>query len=131
MNEKSVLIVEDDNDLRDAYVMILESEGFDTYAAENGQVALDLLNQKGDPGIIFLDLRMPVMDGIEFLKEYNAPSHTDTEVIVFSNYDAKNEIDKAYELGAQRYVLKARAAPKELIRIVKTVLTDDSGEEEE
>jgi CheY-like chemotaxis protein len=122
MDKKTVLIVEDDNDLRDAYVMILESEGIKTKAAENGQVALDLIAAEGDPGVIFLDLRMPVMDGIEFLKAYEAPKHEDTEVVVFSNYDAKNEIDVAYELGAQRYVLKARAAPKELIRIVRTIL---------
>lgn len=122
MNEKTVLIVEDDNDLRDAYVMILQSEGIDTQSAENGQVALDKINSLGNPGVIFLDLRMPVMDGLEFLRQYDAPEHPDTVVVVFSNYDAKNEIDMAYELGAQRYVLKARAAPKELIRIVRTIL---------
>ncbi len=123
MNDKSVLIVEDDNDLRDAYVMILKSEGIDTWSAENGQVALQMIEEHGDPGVIFLDLRMPVMNGIEFLEKYDAPSHTETEIVVFSNYDAKNEIDTAYELGAQRYVLKARAAPKELIRIVRTILS--------
>jgi CheY-like chemotaxis protein len=122
MNSKTVLIVEDDNDLRDAYVMILESEGVDVQCAENGLKALELIKKEGDPGIIFLDLRMPVMDGIEFLKLYDAPSHENTEIVVFSNYDAKKEIDEAYELGAQRYVLKARAAPKELIRIVNTIL---------
>ena len=123
MNKNSVLIVEDDNDLREAYIMILQSEGIDVYAAENGKKALDILHEKGDPGIIFLDLRMPVMDGLEFLKVYDAPAHEGTEVVVFSNYDAKNEIDAAYDLGAQRYVLKARAAPKELIRIVRTILS--------
>jgi CheY-like chemotaxis protein len=123
MNKNSVLIVEDDTDLREAYMMILQSEGIDVHAAQNGKEALDILEKKGDPGIIFLDLRMPVMDGLEFLKVYNAPAHESTEVVVFSNYDAKNEIDAAYELGAQRYVLKARAAPKELIRIVRTILS--------
>jgi CheY-like chemotaxis protein len=122
MNKNSVLIVEDDSDLRDAYVMILQSEGIDAHAAANGKVALEYVKANGDPGIIFLDLRMPVMDGIEFLKEYHADQHPDTEIVVFSNYDAKNEIDAAYDLGAQRYVLKARAAPKELIRIVRTIL---------
>lgn len=122
MNKNTVLIVEDDRDLREAYLMILQSEGITTFAAENGQVALDLIKEQGDPGVIFLDLRMPVMDGIEFLEQYNAPSHPNTEIVVFSNYDAKNEIDKAYDLGAERYVLKARAAPKELIRIVRTIL---------
>lgn len=123
MNKKSVLIVEDDVDLRDAYVLILQSEGIDTVSAENGQVALDIIKAKGDPGVIFLDLRMPVMNGIEFLRAYNPPTHPDTEIVVFSNYDAKNEIDQAYALGAHRYVLKARAAPKELIRIVRTILS--------
>lgn len=122
MDKNSVLIVEDDRDLREAYLMILKSEGIDAYAAENGQEALDVISEHGHPGVIFLDLRMPVMDGIEFLEQYNAPNHPDTEIVVFSNYDAKNEIDKAYELGAERYVLKARAAPKELIRIVNTIL---------
>lgn len=123
MNKNTVLIVEDDKDLREAYVMILESEGIDVRAAENGADALEQIENHGNPGIIFLDLRMPVMDGLEFLKKYNAPQHEATEVVVFSNYDAKNEIDAAYELGAQRYVLKARAAPKELIRIVRTILS--------
>lgn len=123
MDRHSVLIVEDDNDLRDAYVMILESEGYPVFSAKNGEDALSIIKEKGQPGLIFLDLRMPVMDGIEFLKRYEAEKHPDTEIVVFSNYDAKNEIDTAYELGAKRYVLKARAAPKELVRIVKTVLS--------
>lgn len=123
MNNKSVVIVEDDADLRDAYVMILQSEGIDTRAAANGEAALELLNKEGDPGVIFLDLRMPVMNGIEFLEAYKPEEHPETEIVVFSNYDAKNEIDQAYALGAHRYVLKARAAPKELIRIVRTILS--------
>lgn len=123
MDKNSVLIVEDDIDLREAYVMILRSEGIDAYAAEDGSVALEMIKAQGDPGIIFLDLRMPTMDGIAFLKEYSGTTHPYTEVVVFSNYDAKNEIDQAYELGAHRYVLKARAAPKELIRIVRTILS--------
>jgi two-component system, OmpR family, alkaline phosphatase synthesis response regulator PhoP len=122
MKKITILIVEDDRDLREAYVLILESEGFDVKSAENGLEALTLIEKEGDPAIIFLDLRMPVMDGIEFLEKYEASKHPDTEIVVFSNYDAKNEIDKAYELGAERYVLKVRAAPKELIRIVKTIM---------
>lgn len=123
MKKNSVLIVEDDADLREAYVMILQSEGLDVYSAENGQSALALLEEQGDPGVIFLDLRMPVMSGIEFLESYKPHDHPSTEIVVFSNYDAKNEIDHAYVLGAHRYVLKARAAPKELIRIVRTILS--------
>lgn len=121
-----ILIVEDDVDLNSAYNMILSSVGYQVVSAHNGQEALEEVEKNGNPRIMFLDLRMPVMDGIEFLEKYNAPEHKDTTIIVFSNYDAQKEVDRAYELGAHRYVLKARAAPKELIRIVEDTLADDA-----
>lgn len=121
-----ILIVEDDADLNNAYQMILSSAGYDVSVAFNGKEALDEISKNGDPRILFLDLRMPIMDGIAFLKQYNAPDHNETTIIVFSNYDAQKEVDEAYELGAERYVLKARAAPKELIRIVKDILAEDA-----
>jgi DNA-binding NarL/FixJ family response regulator len=46
------------------------------------------------------------------------------KIIIFSNYDLQKEIDEAYDLGAQRYVLKAWASPKELIKIVKDTLSE-------
>ena len=116
-----ILIVEDDIDLNNAYEMILTASGYTVSTAYNGAEALEVVEKDGDPDIIFLDLRMPVMDGIEFLKRYKAPTHETTSIIVFSNYDAKKEVDEAYDLGADRYVLKARAAPKELIKIVEDI----------
>ena len=123
-NKVRILIVEDDIDLNGAYNMILSSAGYDVTSVFNGKEALNHLKEHGDPRIMFLDLRMPTMDGIDFLKAYDAPKHNDTTIIVFSNYDAQKEVDQAYDLGAHRYVLKARAAPKELIRIVKNTLSE-------
>lgn len=118
-----LLIVEDDVDLNKAYQMILSTKGYEVSSVYDGKQALDFIEKNGDPDIIFLDLRMPVLDGIGFLKEFDAPSHSST-VVVFSNYDAQREVDEAYELGADRYVLKARAAPKELVRIVEDIAED-------
>lgn len=120
--QPKILIVEDDVDLNGAYNTILSSAGYDVTSAFNGEEALKSIEENGDPQIMFLDLRMPVMDGIEFLQQYDAPKHEDTTIIVFSNYDAQKEVDKAYELGAHRYVLKARASPRELIRITQDTL---------
>jgi len=120
----SILIVEDDSDLNSAYQMILSSAGYKVSQAENGREALDVVEKSGDPDVILLDLRMPILDGIGFLKKYDAPSHPNTTIVVFSNYDAQKEVDQAYQLGAHRYVLKARAAPKELLRIVGDVLDE-------
>jgi CheY-like chemotaxis protein len=62
-----VLIVEDDKDIRRNLKSLLESEGYVVEVAENGQVALDLLNTAVDlPSVIILDLMMPVMDGFQF-----------------------------------------------------------------
>ena len=117
----NILIVEDDVDLNGAYEMILTSSGYSVSTAFNSAEALDVIKREGEFDIIFLDLRMPVLEGFEFLIHSDAPSHDDTTIIVFSNYDAKKEVDEAYELGADRYVLKARAAPKELIKIVDDI----------
>jgi CheY-like chemotaxis protein len=122
--QAKILVVEDDVDLNDAYRMILSSAGHDVLVAYSGKEALEVIEKKGDPAVMLLDLRMPVMDGIEFLKRYDAPAHKQTTVVVFSNYDAQSEVDEAYSLGAERYVLKARAAPKELLRIVENILNE-------
>lgn len=119
--QKNILVVEDDIMLNDAYKMILDSAGHHTRTAHSGDEALKLIDEE-EPDIIFLDLRMPVMDGIEFLKKYEPKKyHPNVKIIVFSNYDMQQEVDEAYELGAERYVLKAWASPKELLKLVEDI----------
>jgi len=118
-NKPVILIIEDDIALNDAYVTILGTQYANVHTAFNGEEALHVAAQH-TPDIIFLDLRMPVMDGIGFLKKYDLKKNNPgVHVVVFSNYDMQAEVDKAYELGAERYVLKAWASPKELLKIVK------------
>lgn len=117
-----ILVVEDDASLNDAYKTILSAAGYNTRTAFNGKEALELV-AKDEPDIIFLDLRMPVLDGIGFLRAYKPKDdHPNVKIIVFSNYDMQQEVDEAYELGAERYVLKAWASPKELVKIVKDTM---------
>lgn len=64
---KPVLIVEDDFEIRSTLCDVLSSEGYKVLGAENGRVALDLLNKTEKlPGLIIVDLMMPIMDGYEF-----------------------------------------------------------------
>ena len=125
----NILIVEDDEDLNKAYQMIIASAGHEVASALDGKQALEQLRDGLKPDIIFLDLRMPVMDGIAFLKEYK-PDEDGATVVVFSNYDAQDEVDQAFELGAHRYVLKARAAPKELLRIISDIANESDSRSE-
>lgn len=121
-SKKSILIVEDEPELADAYFSLLSQVGYNVAVAHNGKEALEKA-ETHQPELILLDLRMPVMDGVEFLEKYDLKNeHPKVKVIVFSNYDMQDEIDDAYRLGADRYVLKAWASPKELLQIVKNTL---------
>ena len=124
-SQSSILVVEDDQALNDAYKAILSSVGYNVETSFNGQEALDLLaGGSFVPDVILLDLRMPVLDGVGFLREYKPKQHPETTVVVFSNYDSHKDIDEAYELGVDRYVLKARAAPKDLLHLIEGILTE-------
>ncbi len=118
MTKKKILIVEDEQVLNEAYELILKKEGYDVNVAYDGEQALEMLKEFS-PDLILLDLRMPKVSGIEFLTKYELPKkHPEVKVIVFSNLDTEKEIDQAYSLGAHKYMLKAWASPKELVKLV-------------
>lgn len=71
LHPKPILVVEDDITIRETLKELLTTEGYDVEVAEHGKVALDKLNRMQDPpGVILLDITMPVMDGITFLNEF-------------------------------------------------------------
>jgi CheY-like chemotaxis protein len=63
---RSVLVIDDDSDVRAALCELLEIEGYEATGAEDGQAALERLNAGARPGLILLDLMMPRMNGREF-----------------------------------------------------------------
>ena len=86
--ECPVLIVEDDEDLRDMMAQMLSIEGYPTATAANGREALDYLHHTAKPNVILLDLMMPVMDGWEFRRLQKAdPELAPVPVIVLSALD--------------------------------------------
>ena len=86
---KKILVVDDEKSIRECISDLLEFEGYSVIAVRNGQEALDYLKSltsENFPGIIMLDLMMPVMDGLTFLKEIKG-KHTefyDIPVVVIS-----------------------------------------------
>ena len=83
-----VLIVEDDEDLRDMMAQMLTIEGFEAATVANGREALDYLHATGKPNVILLDLMMPVMDGWEFRRRQKAdPELAPVPVIILSALD--------------------------------------------
>lgn len=122
---KKILIVEDEVILLDAYELVLKQQGYNVKTALDGQYALETV-QEFEPDLILLDLRMPRVNGVEFLRQYKpADQHSEVKIIVFSNLDADKEIQEAYDLGAHKYILKAWASPNELIKMVRAILEED------
>lgn len=96
----TILIVEDDAALNDAYSMILTSaKKYEVRRAFDGKEALANIAENGDPDVILLDLRMPVLDGLGFLREYHPTEHPDATIVVFSNYDAHKELTRHTHLA--------------------------------
>jgi CheY-like chemotaxis protein len=69
VDDETVLVVDDDPDIRETLSELLDANGYEVLEAENGQIALDVLKSTPRfPCVVLLDLSMPVLDGREFLK---------------------------------------------------------------
>jgi CheY-like chemotaxis protein len=80
-----ILVVDDDDDIRDSLSWLLEEEGYRVSAAANGRDALALLARIPLPDVALVDLRMPVMDGIELIERLRAdPAYVGLRIIAFS-----------------------------------------------
>lgn len=118
-----VLIVEDDPQLNLTYDILLRKVGHEAGHAFNGVEALEQL-KTFKPELILLDIRMPKMDGIEFLRQAQLPkNHPDIKVILFSNMDQSDEIEDAMKLGVHKSVLKSSVAPSQLAALVEEMLS--------
>src|SRR5437762_9420754 len=80
----TILVVEDDTENRTAMVKVLEGAEYKVLETDNGQQALDILNEE-NIDIIVTDLRLPVMDGVELLKRAKAVDQ-ETEVIMITGH---------------------------------------------
>jgi len=72
LKRPQLLLVEDDRGVRDAIEDYLEEEGYSVLSANDGEQALSLLEGLSDPCLVVLDVRMPVMDGVEFMRQVRA-----------------------------------------------------------
>ena len=101
-----IVIVDDHLIVREGIRLILETQdGYEVIGeAENGQQALGLL-EKMTPDVILLDLNMPILDGLNFLKKFNSLGK-DIPVIVLTTYNENHLLLEAVELGVASYLLK-------------------------
>jgi len=126
MQNKKILIIEDDNVLREMLTEKLTQHGYNTSVAGDGIVGMDKIkNEK--PDLILLDILMPKKTGMEVLEELHVDDVLKTiPVIVISNSGQPVEIQRARELGAKEFLIKAAFSPSEILEKVKQVLQQET-----
>jgi two-component system response regulator RegX3 len=114
----SVLVVEDEQSLREPLVYILEREGFEVFEAADGPAALVEWKERR-PDLILLDLLLPGMSGVDVCREIR--NHSTVPIIMVTAKDS--EVDKVVglEIGADDYVVKPYST-RELLARIKAVL---------
>lgn len=119
IDNKYVLVVEDDPFYSKIYKTKLVKEKIDSQVVSNGDEALEAV-KKLRPGLILLDLIMPGKDGFETLSELKADSvMKDVPVIVLSNLSQEEDIKRVMDLGAVEYLIKANVSIQEVVGKVK------------
>lgn len=122
-SKESVLIVEDDEFLREVLAQKLRGEGFDVWCSIDAIEALELMKEK-KPKIILLDLILPGMDGFEMLGQLKKiPDLQDVPVIVLSNLGQKEDVDRALSAGAADYMIKANFTPADIVARIRKVIS--------
>lgn len=118
-NMKTILFIEDESALQKTVGEILKQEGYEVASALNGEIGLRLAQEK-KPDLILLDLVLPKMHGFDVLKKLKERDETkDIPVIVLTNLEGMDDIDKAIELGAKSYLVKAQYTLEELTEKIK------------
>lgn len=89
-NMKSILVIDDDEAIREVLKISLEMEGYPVMTAANGSDALKILSSAPDQGLILLDLMMPVMNGWEFIDEFQKiDKYASIPIILISAYSER------------------------------------------
>ncbi len=118
-----VLVVDDEGIVLESCRKVLESEGFEVIPVNSVDEALFAIG-KEHPGLLLIDLKMPVHDGIYLMKELKNRM-IDTPVIVMSGYSTGETIQEADAMGACRFLPKP-FTPDELLENVHQVLKGDN-----
>ncbi len=124
-DEIRVLFVEDDPTVAQMYRLKLELDGYQVIMAKDGEEGLRLANEV-DPDIVFLDIRLPKVDGFAVLEGLRAYDRTkNVPVVILSNYGEQELVERGLKLGALEYLIKSQTTPANLSRGVENWLREE------
>jgi CheY-like chemotaxis protein len=117
-----VLVVEDDNNLREIFEMRLQAEGYDTLSAEDGEKALDIATRE-KPDLLIADIMMPKLSGFEMLENLRAvPGDYHPKVIIMTALGQDEDQARGQKLGVVKYLVKSQVTLEDFVRVVREVM---------
>ncbi len=121
---KKILFIEDESALQKTFGEILRQEGCEMISALDGETGLRLAETE-KPDLILLDLILPKVHGFDVLKQLKENKTTkEIPVIVLTNLEKMGDIERAIELGAKTYLVKANYSLEEVIGKIKSALEE-------
>ena len=121
MDQKKILIADDNENIRDALTYLLEDEGYDLLLAKDGADTLRKVRERR-PDILFLDIMMPEMNGYDVCRTIkNDPQLKSTYIIMLTAKGQVAEQERGKEVGADEYIVKP-FSPMEILAKVKQIL---------
>ena len=117
-----ILIVEDEQTLHKSLEEFLGSEGYEIVGAYDGEKAIEL-SKSENPDLILLDIILPKKDGYEVLDELKKDEKTkDIPVILLTNLESPENIQKAFDKGATTYLVKSDYRLEDIVAKIKETL---------
>lgn len=117
-----ILLVEDDNNLREIYGARLIAEGHQIVSAKDGEEAL-AISVKEKPDLVIADIMMPKISGFDMLDILrNAPETKNAKVIMLTALSQPEDEARANKLGADRYLVKSQVTLEDVVKVVRDVL---------
>lgn len=114
-----VLIIDDEKGVLKMYGELLQANGIEVISAIDGQTGIELAREQ-KPNVILLDIIMPRYNGLDVLKDMKAdPEIKNIPVFLLTNLPAESSGEKATELGAAGYLVKAQYEPKMLLDVIR------------
>jgi len=119
---KTILFIEDESALQKTFDDLLRQEGYEMISALDGEIGLRLAKLK-KPDLILLDLILPKMHGFEVLKMLKENKETrDIPIIILTNLEGIGDVEKAINLGATTYLVKAHYSLEEVVEKIRKAL---------
>lgn len=120
---KKILLVEDDQFLREFYQELLTGEGYIIDVAVDGASALSKI-QTQDYDLALLDIMLPKLDGLQILRELkiHPPKTANLEIVVLTNLGQESVVKECFNLGVEGFLIKSALNPAQILAEIKGYL---------